>query len=140
MKLITGTHHISLKPADRASFEETLHFYRDLLELELLHRWDRPDGSGFAMLSTGNSLLEVVEGGAPDKAPVGSIDHFALSTTQVDVLVERVQAAGYDITLAPRDGALGTTPPTPIRIAFCRGPIGELIEFFHEKQADVQGG
>ena len=41
---------------------------------------------------------------------------------------------GYEVTSPAADITLGTTPPTPIRNGFCKGPLGELVEFFHVRQ------
>ncbi|MBQ3390972.1 MAG: VOC family protein [Clostridia bacterium] len=133
MTKIKGVHHISLKPKDLAEFETTLQFYRDLLELPVASSWIKPDGTHVAMVDLGNCCLEIISSGTPDRTEHGGIDHFALSTEHVDELLERVSAAGYPITMAATDAALGTTPPTPIRIGFCKGPLGEFIEFFHVK-------
>lgn len=130
-QLILGTHHVSLKPNGFAAFEETIHFYHDLLGLPFVRRWGEGDSSG-AMLDTGNSILEINASGDANKNS-GSIRHFALATGQVDEAVEIVRKAGYPITVEPKDTALPTEPPFQVRIAFCVGPCGEEIEFFCEK-------
>lgn len=128
-KLIKGTHHIALKPAGRENLQETIHFYCDLLGLETVRRW--VDGTGI-MLWTGNSILEINEGGG-ERLPQGSIRHFALATDDVDECVRIVREAGYSITVEPKDVSLPTDDaPYPIRVAFCIGPVGEEIEFFQE--------
>ena len=129
MSLIKGTHHIALKPAGRAALEKTIHFYHDLLGMEIIRTWE--DGSG-VFIWTGNSILEINDNGEPDQ-PQGSIHHFALLTDDVDECVRRVEAEGYQVymeaqnmTLPHREGGM------PIRMAFCKGPVGEDVEFFTE--------
>jgi hypothetical protein len=64
--------------------------------------------------------------------------HFALRTTQLDELAARVRAFGAKITTEPKDVTIANTAagpdaikgPVPIRIFFCEGPSGEVIEFF----------
>ena len=41
---------------------------------------------------------------------------------------------GAEVTMEPTNINLQSTPgPTPIRIAFCKGPDGEIIEFFQNE-------
>lgn len=127
-KLIKGTHHISLKPVGREALAKTIHFYRDLLGMEVVRQW--VDGSGM-MLWTGSSLMEINDNGQRE-LPQGSIHHFALATDDVDRCVQVVREAGYEITVEPKEVTLPTEPACSIRVAFCKGPVGEDIEFFQE--------
>ena len=130
-KLIKGTHHISIKARGKAAFDETVHFYHEILGMPFIRTWGEGDASG-AMLDTGNSIMELSAAGDDNKQS-GSIRHFALATDNVDLVVERVRAAGYPITVEPKDVCIASQPPFPIRIAFCVGPCGEEVEFFCEK-------
>lgn len=49
---------------------------------------------------------------------------------KLGVAVEAARAAGAEITVEPKDVVVSQSPATPIRIAFCKGPDGEIIEFF----------
>ena len=131
-KLILGTHHIALKADSVELFEETVRFYHEILGMPFIRSWNQGERIG-AMLDTGNSIMEISAGG-DDMKQSGSIRHFALATDDVDAVVEIVRKAGYPITMEPKDGALPTEPPFPIRIAFCVGPCGEEVEFFCEKE------
>ena len=81
-----------------------------------------------------NAIEEIMiatrHGGTPVKAG------DKLAGTRVIPLVikkekmERVRQAGYEIAVEPKDVELAGSP---IRIAFCWGPMGEYIEFFWEK-------
>ena len=128
--LICGIHHVALKCDGTAEFEKTLHFYQDVLGLEPVRSWGEGENVG-AMLSTGDGLLEIFASGK--KLPQGAIRHFALRTERVDDCVAAVRAAGYPITVEPKDIAIASNPPFPARIAFCTGPVGEEIEFFQER-------
>ena len=128
--LICGIHHVALKCDGTAEFEKTLHFYQDVLGLEPVRSWGEGENAG-AMLSTGDGLLEIFASGK--KLPQGAIRHFALCTERVDDCVAAVRAAGYPITVEPKDIVIASNPPFPARIAFCTGPVGEEIEFFQER-------
>ena len=128
--LICGIHHVALKCDGTAEFEKTLHFYQNVLGLEPVRSWGEGENAG-AMLSTGDGLLEIFASGK--KLPQGAIRHFALRTERVDDCVAAVRAAGYPITVEPKDIVIASNPPFPARIAFCTGPVGEEIEFFQEK-------
>ena len=128
--LICGIHHVALKCDGTAEFEKTLHFYQDVLGLEPVRSWGEGENAG-AMLSTGDGLLEIFASGR--KLPQGAIRHFALRTERVDDCVAAVRAAGYPITVEPKDIVIASNPPLPARIAFCTGPVGEEIEFFQER-------
>ncbi len=128
--LICGIHHVALKCDGTAEFEKTLHFYQNVLGLEPVRSWGEGENAG-AMLSTGDGLLEIFASGK--KLPQGAIRHFALRTERVDDCIAAVRAAGYPITVEPKDIVIASNPPFPARIAFCTGPVGEQIEFFQEK-------
>ena len=128
--LICGIHHVALKCDGTAEFEKTVHFYQNVLGLEPVRSWGEGENAG-AMLSTGDGLLEIFASGK--KLPQGAIRHFALRTERVDDCVAAVRAAGYPITVEPKDIVIASNPPFPARIAFCTGPVGEEIEFFQER-------
>jgi glyoxylase I family protein len=86
-------------------------------------------------MDTGDGgLLEVFAGGsgpaAGDDGERSGILHFALNTDDVDAAAQRVRDAGAEITVEPKTVELDSEPKMSIRIAFCKGPDGELIEFF----------
>lgn len=68
-----------------------------------------------------------------DLLPQGTIHHFALRTSNTDACVSAVRQAGYPITVEPKDIVIASEPPFPARIAFCQGPLCEVIEFFQER-------
>lgn len=127
MSLIKGVHHICMKCCNAEEFDRVQAFYGGILGLKKVREWQ--DG---AMYDLGGTLLEVFSNGT-DHLPQGAWRHIAMATDDVDACVEAVSAAGYAITVAPKDIVIGGEPPMPARIAFCIGPMGEEIEFFHEK-------
>jgi hypothetical protein len=48
--------------------------------------------------------------------------------------LEAARAAGADITVETRDVTISTEPPLQLRIAFFKGPDGEVIELFQDNQ------
>ncbi len=129
-KTAPGFHHIALRASD---FEATLRFYQDGLGFVRAYGWGEGDGRA-TMLDTGDgNYLEVFAGGrrAPgEEAPEGALLHFALRTSDVDAAYARALAAGARSQVEPKDVTLPGEPPVPVRLAFVKGPDGEVIEFF----------
>ena len=128
MNKISGVHHICLKAAGRAQWEAVIDFYTNVLGCPLVRSWGGGSGSA-AMLDLGNCLLEVFADAGQPLSP-GVHRHVAFRADDVDGAVELVRGAGCEIVMEPADKALGKD--YPVRVAFCRGPAGESIEFFQE--------
>lgn len=125
-----GFHHISMHVKD---LDKTLKFYCDGLGFVAKFSW----GSGptrTVLLDTGDgNYLEVSQAEATGFDPKGVVAHFAFRTDDPDKAIEAARAAGAQVTVEPRDVNLPSDPPMPIRIAFCKGPDGEIIEFFQNE-------
>lgn len=125
-----GFHHVCLKTRD---WDRTMRFYRETLGCTEKIAW-RAAPQRAVMLDTGDgNYIEVFED--LDYAPTanGSIIHFALRTTRLDEVAARVRAFGAKITIEPKDVTIATTNgagAVPVRLFFCEGPNGEVIEFF----------
>jgi len=126
VSLIKGIHHVSLKCCNDKEYEEEIHFYKDILGIPVVRSWD----AGI-MLDTGSGIIEIFSDGQ-DNLPQGTIRHFALATDDVDACVQAVREAGYEVFIEPKDIEITSQPKLPARIAFCKGPLGEEIEFFCE--------
>ena len=128
--LISGFHHVCVKTRD---WDLTLRFYRDVLGCTEKIAW-RAAPQRAIMLDTGDgNYIEVFEDLAYTPNPDGAVLHFALRTAKLDEVAQRVRAFGSNITVEPKDVTIPTTNgvgPVPIRIFFCTGPSGEVIEFF----------
>ena len=122
--MITGLHHVSMKCETREKFQRVEEFYCGILGLNILRRW--PDGM---LLDTGNGLIEIFLGHAQHQQ--GILRHIALQTDDVDACVRAVAQAGFEVFLPPQEKSFPSQPPYSMRIAFCKGPLGEEIEFFH---------
>ena len=125
--MIKGIHHVSMKCSNQEEYEKTIHFYKDILGLQVKRSWN----AGI-MLDTGAGLIEIFNDGE-EKLDKGVIRHFAFAVDDVDACVKSVRAAGYEVFMEPNDICIPSEPEFPARIAFCYGPLGEEIEFFQEK-------
>lgn len=131
-----GFHHVCIKTA---TWDRSLEFYKTVLGCTEKIAWNlRDTGKRAVMLDTGDgNYIEIFD--APDyaRAPNGSIAHVALRTTRLDEVAERVRSFGAKITLEPKDVTIATTNNQGallVRIFFCEGPSGELIEFFQSSE------
>ncbi len=129
-----GFHHVAIRAAD---FDGTVRFYTEVLGFRKRIEWG--EGERLAcMLDTGDgNYLEVfaTAGRAPgEQAPEGAIIHFALRTDDCDATLERVRAAGMQVTMEPKSLTIAGRPePAAVRIAFFKGPDGEVVELFQNE-------
>ncbi len=130
-EIITGVHHISFKTLGVEEFYKTVDFYTSLLGMKVVHSWGSGERLG-VMIDTGNCYLEI-SSDAKEHKDAGLIAHFALKCSDPDNMIEKMQNAGYTVTLAPRDHHFPESDPGyDARICFIIGPCGETIEFFKE--------
>lgn len=123
-----GFHHVALYVKD---FDASMRFYKDVLGFAEGLSWTSGSGGRVVLLDTGDgNHFEVIESSAAKAMPERSTLHIALRSDNVDAAIERARAAGVPITLEPKDVVFSSTPPLPVRLAFCEGPDGEAIEFF----------
>lgn len=132
MKLTKAVHHIALKCKGMEQFEKTIHFYRDLLGMEVVRSWGEAPNCGI-MLDIGSGSVMEIFSNAEEELGLGTIRHFALATDDVDACVKVCADAGYDVFVKPNDIVIAAEKPFPARIAFVTGPVGEEVEFFCEK-------
>lgn len=125
--MIKGIHHVSMKCSNQEEYEKTIHFYKDILGLQVKRSWN----AGI-MLDTGAGLIEIFNDGE-EKLDKGVIRHFAFAVDDADQCIDVVRKAGYEVFVEPKDVVIASVPPLPARVAFCYGPLGEEIEFFAEK-------
>lgn len=127
LTLVKGIHHVSMKCGTKEDFDKAKGFYIDTLGLSIYREWQ--DG---IMIDTGTGIIEIFCNGEGIRTK-GAICHFALLTDNVDELSDRIKAAGYEVFIEPNDRVITSSPPYPIRMAFCFGPLGEEIELFCER-------
>ena len=121
-----GCHHIAIQTHDWDASEK---FYIEVMGMEKTVEFIG-GGRRIALLDIGDgSHLELFEPTADleNAAANDTLTHFALTTTDITAALERVRAAGMEITREATDVNLGGVNAT---IAFFTGPSGEVIEFF----------
>ncbi|HGE70386.1 TPA: VOC family protein [Candidatus Poribacteria bacterium] len=122
-----GFHHVFLKVSD---IEKSIKFYTEVLGFIEKTSWGTGAGK-MVLLDTGDgNYFELGQGDANEG---GRYQHVALRTDNCDKAIETVRQAGAEITMEPRDIDLPTDPPIKIRIAFFKGPDGEVIELFQNE-------
>ena len=62
---------------------------------------------------------------------LGAVRHFALQTKIVDELAAKVETAGYEVFIKPKDIAIPSNPEFHARMSFFYGPLGEQVELFN---------
>jgi glyoxylase I family protein len=125
-----GLHHVAIKTGD---WDRTMDFYQKLLGCTVKIAWGQAPKRAVMLDTGGGSYVEVFEDPEHKPGPNPAWIHFALRTTKIDEITERSRAWGAKITVEPKDVPIATTNipgPVPVRISFCEGPNGELIEFF----------
>ncbi len=124
-----GFHHVAMRVRD---FDASLKFYVEGLGFAVAHTWGEGNKRA-AMLDTGDgNYLEVFAGGDELK-PEGAVLHVAFRTADCDRAIAAARAAGAVITIEPKDVDIPAQPPLPVRIGFCKGPDGEILEFFQNR-------
>ena len=127
-----GFHHVAIKTAD---FEKTVAFYTQALGFVERVRWGEGDGRAIMLDCGDGNYFEIFAGGKvaegeKGKPAAGDLVHVALRSEDVDGAIAAAKAGGATITVEPKDVAIPSTPPMNVRIAFCKAPGGETIEFF----------
>ena len=130
--LIKGIHHIALRASGLEKYAECKAFYGDLLGLNFIREWDE-NGHPASMYGTDGLIVELFSDAAGPRE-LGPTDHVAFATDDPDACVAAVKEAGYEITMELQDINIPTeTTPLIARIAFCKGPTGESVEFFLDR-------
>lgn len=127
---VTGIHHAAM---DAKDFDASFRFYTEVLGFTPVLQWGEGQKRA-CLLDTGNgSHLELFAAAVAGERPEGCWKHIALTCTDTKAALERVRAAGCPITLEPLDVTIPAASPHPVRIAFFKGPDGEVIEFFEAR-------
>jgi len=125
-----GFHHVAIRTS---RWEESLRFWQEGLGFALAVEWgERPRRA--CMLDTGDgNYLEVFERDPYDGPSEGAILHFCFRTDDCDAALERARAAGAEVTVEPKTVAVFGEPRIPVRLAFFKGPDGEICELFQNE-------
>lgn len=125
-----GFHHLSMSVRD---LEKSIKFYTEALGFEERVSWGDTK-KRTVLLDTGDGNYFELSQGEPDQEyGEGVFKHIALRTDDCKAAVEQARTGGAEVTVETRDVNLRSDPPIPIRIAFFKGPDGELIELFQNE-------
>ncbi len=124
-----GFHHVAIRVAN---FEKSVEFYTQALGFTEHARWGEGDKRAILMDCGDGNFFEMFAGAPADASAsdAGPFIHVALRSDDVDGAIARARAGGAEVTIEPKDVTIPSDPPMPVRIAFCRAPGGEVIEFF----------
>lgn len=122
-----GSHHIAIQTTD---YEASVRFYTEVMGMTEVVGFET-GGRRAVMLDIGDGshmeLFEPIPGTQPSNDATGNIVfHFALQTTDIEAALERVRAAGMEITVELKTVQMG---PLNISLAFFKGPSGEVVEY-----------
>ncbi len=134
-----GFHHVAIRSRD---FDKTVDFYTRVLGFTSRINWQEAPKRAVMLDAGDGNYLEVFEDtNAPSGGDSGAssggggpILHFALRCDDTDAAIKRVREAGCEVTMEPTSIDVEAKEQlVPIRIGFCKGPDGELIEFFQNE-------
>ncbi|MES0326495.1 MAG: VOC family protein [Candidatus Bathyarchaeia archaeon] len=124
-----GFHHVSMRVRD---LDKSITFYTEGLGFIEQFSWGQ-DPKRTILLDTGDGNYFEISQGDPDRVNEdGVFGHIALRVDDCKAALENARKAGAEVTVETRDVTLSSEPPIPIRIAFFKGPDGELIELFQD--------
>ena len=135
MASILGIHHTALRSAD---YDASVRFYTEVLGMKVWISWGEGDGRA-AMIDAGDgNYIEVFARGAAFTHVEGTILHFALRTDDCVAMLEKARAAGFEATMEAKAVVIDSNRgPVPVKIAFFKGPDGEIIELIEDASLDV---
>ena len=123
-----GFHHVSITVKD---FDATVKLYTQGFGFKKGIAWTTKKNERAIMLEMGDgAFLEVFSGAPSASQSVGIFAHIALASQNCDADFQQAVTAGAGVEIEPKNVILPSDPPIPIRVAFCKGFDGELIEFF----------
>ena len=128
MATIQGFHHTALRSAD---FDASVRFYTEVLGLKVRITWGE-GADRAAMIDAGDgNYVEVFAREAVFPRVEGTILHFALRTDDCSGMLEKVRHSGALVTIEPKSVTIESQlGPVLVKIAFFKGPDGEVIELF----------
>ncbi len=124
---IKGFHHVAVNSTE---FDRTERFYTQLLGLKKVKAWGAENERRAMYECEDGACIEVFEEKKLSENPESPIAHFAFNVDDPDAYAKAVEDAGYEITTPPKTAVVNGYPGFTARLAFCKGPNGEIIEFF----------
>lgn len=129
--LVRGFHHLAIRSR---CFEKSVRFYNEGLGFPIVRAWGEGKGR-IVLLDAGNgNYVEIFANGEGTPPAEGLIWHFAFRADDCDAAMARALAAGAEVYREAKSLTIASEPPLPVRLAFVKGPDGELVEFFQNDQ------
>lgn len=125
--VVKGFHHVAVKAKN---FEKSLSFYTEVLGLKLRNEWGEGRKHAVMLVAGDGSAIELFAGGADIAELQSPYIHIAFSVDDPDAFIEKIRNAGYEITVEPKTADISGEKGFSARLAFCKGPDGEVIELF----------
>ena len=126
-----GFHHVSMKVRD---LDKSIKFYTEGLGFVKRFSWGQDPKRTVLMDIGDGNYFEISQGDPEHIYGDGVFRHFALRVDDCSAAIEAARIAGAEVTVETRDATLNSDPPLQVRIAFFKGPDGELIELFQNDQ------
>ena len=124
-----GFHHVAIRTSN---WDATWTFYQALGFVPTLTWGEAPTRA--VMLDTGDgNYLEVFERAAAEVPSEGAILHLCFRADDTNAATELARAAGAEVTMEPKSLTISGSRDVPVRIAFFKGPNGEIVEFFENQ-------
>jgi len=126
-----GFHHLSMSVRD---LEKSIEFYTEALGFVEKVSWGKAP-KRTVLLDTGDgNYFEISQADSPQDFEEGVFKHIALRVDDCKSAIELARKAGAEVTMETRDIDLSSEPSIPIRIAFFKGPDGEIVELFQNEE------
>jgi lactoylglutathione lyase len=124
---IKGLAHICVYTRD---IQESLKFYTETLGFKLIHQTELQSGFKFVLVRKGSCIIELLEPkdvARSRQRSTGVIDHIALEVADINKAFEQLKAKGisFHMPVTEDPNLFGG-----VKIAFFRGPSGEIFELF----------
>ena len=114
--------------------EKSIEFYTEALGFVEKVSWGKAP-KRTVLLDTGDgNYFEISQADAPQDFEEGVFKHIALRVDDCKAAIELARKAGAEVTMETRDIDLSSEPSIPIRIAFFKGPDGEIVELFQNEE------
>lgn len=122
-----GFHHVAIRTSD---WDRSLRFWQEGMGFGVAVQWNDPPRRA-CMLDTGDgNYLEVFERDPQETPSEAAILHFCFRTEDLDGSLEKARAAGAEVTMEPKTVEVFGDRIGAARIAFFKGPDGEICELF----------
>jgi glyoxylase I family protein len=122
-----GFHHVSMSVKD---LDKSIKFYSEGLGFTERFSWGKLPRRTVLMDTGDGNYFEISKGDPTHTYGEGIFRHLALRVDDCKAVLELARKAGAEVTVEARDATLSSNQPIQIRIAFIKGPDGELIELF----------